>query len=372
MPRPEYPNGDALVQRLYEAAADPCVWPSALDALGDALGGGVIVVSRQTADAPVLAVTHRLDPAGDAVLRAQYSRPQKNPLMGSLRHVPVLSLVARDTIMSDRQYFGSGLYSDVFRAQRLHHVALSCLRRDGGVLTVCGLLSRDGTELDGREAQLFGRMLPHLRGALEVAARLAKLERSLASARIGADATESGIVVVNACGFVRFVNAAGEAILSRGDGLCQRGGMISATTTREDQRLSQLIDAAARRSVPGGGSMRIERVRDTTPLGVIVLPAPARFSGDGEPCALVVLVDFAASRTPPAGRIAEIFGLTQAEAAVALAVLEGKRPEDIAEERGARIATVRSQIRTIFAKTETRSQADLVRVLGKIPSNLGA
>lgn len=57
------------------------------------------------------------------------------------------------------------------------------------------------------------------------------------------------------------------------------------------------------------------------------------------------------------------FGLTQAELEIVRGVTLGQSLREIAEARGRSTETVRTQMRSILAKTETHSQAELVRVM---------
>lgn len=66
---------------------------------------------------------------------------------------------------------------------------------------------------------------------------------------------------------------------------------------------------------------------------------------------------------PLGQRIAAAFGLTEAETAVALGLCAGASPEEIAAARTVGLGTVRAQIRTLFSKTLTNRQSQLVAVL---------
>ncbi len=57
------------------------------------------------------------------------------------------------------------------------------------------------------------------------------------------------------------------------------------------------------------------------------------------------------------------FNFSQAETEIALRIMEGDPPAKIAAERGVSLHTVRAQIRSLLAKTESRGLPDLVRVL---------
>jgi DNA-binding CsgD family transcriptional regulator/PAS domain-containing protein len=60
--------------------------------------------------------------------------------------------------------------------------------------------------------------------------------------------------------------------------------------------------------------------------------------------------------------IRDAFQLTGAEVDIVRALAEGKSVKDIAFERSRSFETVRSQVRSILAKTETRSQGELIRI----------
>jgi DNA-binding NarL/FixJ family response regulator len=61
--------------------------------------------------------------------------------------------------------------------------------------------------------------------------------------------------------------------------------------------------------------------------------------------------------------VQEAFGLTGAEVEIVRGITLGLPVKDIAEARGRSAETVRTQLRSILAKTETHSQSELVRVV---------
>jgi DNA-binding CsgD family transcriptional regulator len=60
------------------------------------------------------------------------------------------------------------------------------------------------------------------------------------------------------------------------------------------------------------------------------------------------------------------FGLTQAEACVALAITRGESLDEIARARGVTVATTRTQLKSVFFKTQTHRQAELAAFVGRI------
>jgi DNA-binding CsgD family transcriptional regulator len=65
--------------------------------------------------------------------------------------------------------------------------------------------------------------------------------------------------------------------------------------------------------------------------------------------------------------VAATFGLTPAEARVGVELTRGLSPEEIAQTHGVAISTVRSQLRSLFQKTRTTRQTELVSTIASLP-----
>jgi DNA-binding CsgD family transcriptional regulator len=62
-------------------------------------------------------------------------------------------------------------------------------------------------------------------------------------------------------------------------------------------------------------------------------------------------------------RLGALFGLTPVEAGLVADLLADLPPAEISERRGVAISTVRSQLRSIFAKTGTTRQSALMNLV---------
>ncbi len=128
----------------------------------------------------------------------------------------------------------------------------------------------------------------------------------------------------------------------------------------EDRELlSGVIRKVAARKAEKVATLRIRSVVTGSPVILRVSPVEG---GAGRPLALVVSTElvwpegFAAT-------VQEAFGLTAAEVEIVRGVTLGLPLRDIAEARGRSLETVRTQVRSVLAKSETHSQAELVRVV---------
>ena len=91
-------------------------------------------------------------------------------------------------------------------------------------------------------------------------------------------------------------------------------------------------------------------------------PAVSAF-GEERPAVLVFIRD---PEAPIAvAQLRELFGFTRTEAAVAAALGQGQSLEDIATDMGISLATVRTHLKRILAKTGTHRQAQAVALLAR-------
>nr|WP_246343383.1 helix-turn-helix transcriptional regulator [Sphingobium jiangsuense] len=106
------------------------------------------------------------------------------------------------------------------------------------------------------------------------------------------------------------------------------------------------------------------------PLALEVSPLRPSASAFGEqlPAVLVFIRDPEAPIA--AARLRELFGLTRTEGAVAAALGRGAPLENIAASMGIGLATVRSHLKRILAKTGTHRQAEAVALLARSVSTV--
>jgi DNA-binding CsgD family transcriptional regulator len=81
---------------------------------------------------------------------------------------------------------------------------------------------------------------------------------------------------------------------------------------------------------------------------------------------LLILIDAVERREPSPALLKQLFGLTPAEARLAIEVVRGHGLKGIASALQVSEGTVRTQLKAILAKTNTHRQADLVGLLVRI------
>jgi DNA-binding CsgD family transcriptional regulator len=93
---------------------------------------------------------------------------------------------------------------------------------------------------------------------------------------------------------------------------------------------------------------------------------PLAEAPESGPTTVLVLIDLANTAQPAPTPLELIFGLTKAEARLAIQFAGGKSPAEIAKQSGLSMGTVRSHLAAVFAKTQTKRQGELVALLARI------
>ncbi|WP_081612766.1 helix-turn-helix transcriptional regulator [Methylobacterium sp. 88A] len=82
--------------------------------------------------------------------------------------------------------------------------------------------------------------------------------------------------------------------------------------------------------------------------------------------AVIVILDMERTKGPKLEVLQKTFNLTLTEAKISLLIIEGKTPNEIASLRNISLWTIRTQLASIYNKTKTRRQAELVSLLLKV------
>ncbi|MBS0430929.1 MAG: hypothetical protein JSS21_00765 [Proteobacteria bacterium] len=172
------------------------------------------------------------------------------------------------------------------------------------------------------------------------------------------------MAIIDAGMRLHFLNRAAQALVdkahaplaTRCSGPDGRGTYLTALSRSEMARLRLLTESAARGGA--GGSMRVLG-NGAECYAVLVSPLPrtlaAKAGNPGMVEGMVLLLIRRMQRAPSLSptMLCDIFDLSMAEADVAIALAGGASAESVARHRGVSLATVRSQVRSILAKSES-------------------
>jgi DNA-binding CsgD family transcriptional regulator len=219
------------------------------------------------------------------------------------------------------------------------------------------------------DAALFARVLPHLRRALQTMLRMHHLQAQASIQENLWDRLSVGVILLDSSGALLWCNRKADMILTAGAILRYTRGALSAPRAKETRELHRLIGDAAQcavgRGVRTGGQIAIAGA-DGMPWSVLISPFQAEVMPIPVAPAVAVLISDPRESAAPLDHLANFFGFTNKELELARLLTAGHDLPQIGERLGMRINTVRTHLRSLFAKTDTNRQAELVALLLRV------
>jgi DNA-binding CsgD family transcriptional regulator len=176
------------------------------------------------------------------------------------------------------------------------------------------------------------------------------------------------VVFVATTGHILFANVAAEEMFSRRDGFESNAGKIRALVSASNDKLQNAIGEAA--VMPGGAQnqngITVERRSLLRAYQVTVFPVRSRFNqflGMNAPSAVLLITDQEKEIRTSENMLAKLAGLTPSQAHVASLLMNGRSSAEIAEQLNIQENTVRAHLKSMFSKTGTRNQGELMRFL---------
>lgn len=360
---------------LYAAPTSPELWPQVLSDLGAVLGlnASAIVHTDLQCKANGIYTSWGVDPDVERLYVAGYgAHDVYRPRFLRVRERHGMLLMGDDLCSFDevkRTAFGRDI---MHRSDIRLWCAISTVHTDT-IIENISLYQPWNDDAPGNDKLEMARLLaPHLDNALRIRAKLVQLEGLSRNLQAALDKADTAIILFDHFGRCAMVNQAAKKILDQRDGLTFVGSQIVATKARESVVLHETIRRAVascrRKEHPSGEAVCISR-RKGKPLQVRVAPLPGERVSDGSHFAAIAIIG-----NPGAGLPVEIlqsaYGLSPAESRLALLLLAGRSMTEAADVNNVSRETVRSQLKSVFLKTGTRRQGELISLLGGLPGEM--
>lgn len=377
------PNAEEkLIDRAYAAAVRPAEWRNFLVELTDAVeaDGGLIHAPPVGGAMPIPFVLHNIDPTPVLDKMQKYGRQapfaeraaQQGLAPGAFTN---FAMIPPDELFEMEYYkeymtptrTGDGLQLLV----RLPQNELT----PGIGITVGRYIDRDPFDDDALE---FGRRLfPHVRRAALIAMEVygeARVDPALAQAF---DGFSTPCVLFDGNAGVLLINTAARALTDAKDVLHYANGEVKLASSKRQPEFAALVQRCVKAEWNGlprvGGEMILPRPDGGTPLIAILIPlGPDNpfedWSGPARAALYIVDIDQNPERLQGLRRAKQLFGLSSAEDDVLRRFLQGANLDEIAAARNVSVQTVRTQMKTLLSKTQSRRQSDLsrLRALGDV------
>ena len=377
------------VSLIYEAGLDPEVWPYALQSM------------CQHLDAPKAQILY-IDPDD---LFFSYAcgygfNPHTYDIGASrfrryLRSDPVAlhGIQNLNQVFSDRRVVDEAILkrSDAQREIRdpanMEYLLTAFLSDDDLEWTgICFMRGKESESFDRVDEATLTRFVPHIKRASFIHKSLANAMhlKTLQSAVL--DNIEQGIIVVDELHDVVATNRKADDIIHRSSYLSIKRKRLICTDKRIGSLLFKNLEESldkqqniyrsrtAVRLVDEAGSstflvitpLQLQRFKENQQK----LPDSTHYYTARIPVknhAIITICEIDSAPRASMKMLIDLFGLTPAEASLALELSNGDSLKEAARSLGRSVGTARIQLQSIFEKTDTNRQATLIRLLMSIP-----
>ena len=217
------------------------------------------------------------------------------------------------------------------------------------------------------ELGLFQRVVPHWVNAYAIMRRLNLLQQRVESLEAALDQSPMAMFTLSANRQLLRANAGGERLLGLGV-LHRAAGQLSAPGW-QDVALQQLFARATLARADGRAGDVEKLVLQVPGIGAVAITAhplaPPLLTGEA---ALLVFAQPVAAANPARleHALQQLFGLTDAERRLAVALLQHADLALAAQACGVAASTAQTRLKVVFDKTGERSQPALIRLLGAL------
>ncbi len=359
----------AVVADIYEASLSPAYWDTALTSLVSRFGAPRWDVA--------MLMWERLEPGGGSFVATAGVSPiaretylqmfaGRNEWSARARDLPIGCVVHSDQLIARADFLATDLFQQF----------LSMFDMQVGLIGLLDRQSRDhlGLCLPGpdngpveRMREATALLIPHIQRSVRIARRIGQAELSAAHSATALDHAPSPVLLLTERFELAYANMAGQALIERYR-LADAAGRIRLGPAALGSELQQLCDPASRQHCT---AFRIGGDQAESLAAIAMRVDPARIGGAGSLPGQARLMVVAANNPEVSeqhvDRLRDWFGLTHAEARMAAVLAEGGSIDDYCTLRGVSANAARFLLKGIFAKTDTKRQAQLVQLLAASP-----
>ncbi len=218
----------------------------------------------------------------------------------------------------------------------------------------------------------FGRaLMPHMQRAAGLRRRLQWAELMSEAGLSVLEALSQSVVLIDRSARPVYVNPAAAALLAQNDAISCVNRQLTAKNSNASRALGRLLDRVTQPSREArAGATLLPSSETGRSLVVLSMPLQAA-DADMLPGSPKAIVCFNRARSPVTEQslqpVSALFGLTSAETRLAALLLSGSKLGEIASMQNRSIATVRSHLAQLMAKTDTARQSELLLRLLDVP-----
>jgi DNA-binding CsgD family transcriptional regulator/PAS domain-containing protein len=360
------PQMDAVIQSIYRGALESPPWQQFLGELRTLLGGNFATLLLRPPNIHEKGVV-----LNSAVFSADIYHAYNDTYfaLDPFVNLPDGDVVTISEFLSVADFQQSEYFRSYLQPSDVMHILGADLWGSEGLLARLRVTRPDcADDFGDTEKALCRLLLPHLRLAIEIHSRLreSELERSLYADTFGQLAV--GVITLDSQAAVLSSNPVARRLIDTSRGIVLRNGTLQLEVSREQRAFGTLLtEVVSAHHQQLAGCVRAFRLADNAQLqglSLLLRPLPlSDRSGENSPAVAVFISDPMAPRQAPSEVLTALFGLTPAEARLAVRLVNGFSLEEAAMSLGVSRNTAKSHLSAIFSKTGATRQTQLIQLI---------
>lgn len=352
-------------EEIYDAATDDALFERLASTLAEAVGArsGVLHWGRAPQHVAEISYSGYFSDAQMALYDQEF---QDDDIWGVAldRAEAINRLWNIEAFVPSKAYERSRIYNEWIRG--MGDDTFRCL---GGVIQKDGTTGHIGLHrgraqkpFSEREVRAMQDSIDHIGRMFAIRSKLDRAHHYGRSLHATLDMVGHAVFTLRPNGVLIDCNRPADALLRRADALTLRQRQLKAREPRDDEALQTALRAAAARQGGQASAIFIHREQG---LPYVLSIASVRVGMERQ--IVAIATDPADRDLSLTSRIRALYGLTRAEAEVAEALCAGRGLEELSQERGVALNTVRTQIKNIYVKLDCSRQSELVARIGALP-----
>jgi DNA-binding CsgD family transcriptional regulator/PAS domain-containing protein len=363
------------IEAIYAAAANPGLWPEALQAIADCFDdhGAILIYSQNDGHFGALSsasLTTMMTEYG-----AHWTGQDIRAIRARERGFFLSDIAITDAdVVSPEEEASHPFYTQFLRRHGNAYFAASSVYPTAKLEVALSIQRQQGRDRYSTAELTLVRMLSrHVENAMRLSARLMDHENIARTMNAALENISVGMFAIDAQCEVIFSNRRGRALL--GDGLDVVNNRLIATKTQADLNAAlREVRNCAINSETWLRPILIKRTQASFPLLAYLLPQPKQQPwvdlASGHVAVIVLLTEIDQENPLDPDLLRCVFGLTIGEARLAVKVAGGLRPGEAAAELGISHHTARTVLKSVFQKMGVSRQTDLVRLTSGLRSHV--
>jgi len=370
-----------LLLDVYEAAANPQHWPTflekaarELDATKAALHVHYFASGNTTHTAEgSCAVAIGYDASSLAAYANHYAT--KDIYVQRIRERFPLGMNAgtSEDLVTSGEYRNTEIYHDFCRPNEVFHTCWSAVEQTKSVAAGLGFIRPENAKpFSAKDVHLLKLLNPHLAKAFRLQ-RVLELAADNNKALLGSIAQfDFGVIALDGEGRITNLSPPAKQLLDQEDGIRIHASRLEATYPTENRRLQEILASSNQvwehPHQPNDNTLLLSRKSGKKPLQLVVFPfVSSGLVVEDHPQVLVFLSDPSSKPTSRAAVLRALYGLTPTESRLADLLLQGFEVREAAYHLRTTVETARFHLKRVQAKTGTRRQTELMRLMLSLP-----